>query len=243
MPCAFRPAAVAVCLLVVSVCAAAEGVEVLNTDSFYRWDRLERLPCIDRSHADADPAPDGKRRIVGGEIIDAPVRPAETTTDWASPDHDDADWPRTRARWLENLAFKGFDTGTVRLRGRFVCDDPRQVRSLKLSAELLGGMVVYLNGREVARAHVPAGQAGPPADPYPDAAWATSRAKAKAAAAARPRTLEAELPPKALRKGTNVLAVAVHRSDYHPSATAWNRKNRQLHWLPCGLRQGGRAHV
>ena len=44
------------------------------------------------------------------------------------------------------------------MRGKFAVGDPSRVRGMTLSAEYRGGIVVYLNGREVARGTFPKGK-------------------------------------------------------------------------------------
>ena len=55
------------------------------------------------------------------------------------------------------------------LRGRFHVQDPTRVRDLSLTVEYRGGVVVTLNGKEVARGHMPGGEVktGTLADDYP----------------------------------------------------------------------------
>ncbi|MGQ9662076.1 MAG: hypothetical protein ACUVWX_07040 [Kiritimatiellia bacterium] len=47
--------------------------------------------------------------------------------------------------------------GTILMRGRFVVTDPTAAGDLNLAMEYRGSAVVYLNGREVARVHMPPG--------------------------------------------------------------------------------------
>jgi hypothetical protein len=102
------------------------------------------------------------------------------------------------------------------MRGKFTVTDPGSVRSLKLSAEFRGGMVVYLNGEEVGRRHMAPGGKGfeALAEQYPVEAYASrDKDSDKAVAALRYRRLEAlPLPLEKLRKGLNVLALAIHRA-------------------------------
>ncbi|KKK52731.1 hypothetical protein LCGC14_3101960, partial [marine sediment metagenome] len=57
--------------------------------------------------------------------------------------------------------------------------------------------------------------------------------------ATRYRTLDAaDLPLKALRKGVNVLAIEVHRSDYHPKAATYTTRKSKQAWLPCAVVDG-----
>ena len=101
----------------------------------------------------------------------------DPATNWEQPDFDDSAWPvqrvpacteRPQEMWDQPLTVR-------RLAGRirFEVPDPAAVRSLKLSAAYKGGMVVYLNGQEVARKHVAAGTLKPDdfAEAYPKGAY------------------------------------------------------------------------
>jgi len=171
-------------------------------------------------------------------------------TDWMRPGYNDRDWPRARGPFQGRARVM---TGLICLRGRFAVADPNAVKALHLSMTYRGGAVVYLNGREVVRVDLPEGPITPatPARPYPDEAFVGSDgrslphpAKAKqeqARYAKRVRRIgPVELPTKALRSGANVLAIELHRSDFHPAAmTWWNTPDymygRPLDWNPIGL--------
>jgi len=135
------------------------------------------------------------------------------------------------------------------LRGKFTVEDPAQVKSLTFSAAYRGGVVVYLNGQEVGRANVPKPaqpDAAPPAEAYPDEIYYTPDGKptwlldkavpAEPAALElfnkRIRTATIPLATAALRKGTNVLAVAVHRAPYSEKA---EREGMRTGWSACGV--------
>ena len=193
------------------------------------------------------------------EAVDAPP-PAG----WTGPDFDDADWPRVAGRRLENLLFvrQSMDMGSdsladffrqalVCLRGKFHVADPAAVEGLRLTASYRGGIVVYLNGTEIARQDLPAGPLTPaaPATAYPPSAWLTADGKAlpepaRAPAdsddarriASRDRHLApVPLPARLLRKGVNVLAVEIHRSDFDPAAGAYLRKYTRAAWNTLAL--------
>ncbi|MFH0980152.1 MAG: glycoside hydrolase domain-containing protein [Planctomycetota bacterium] len=187
---------------------------------------------------------------------------------WAKPEFDDLNWPRASAPfigWRGHARWYSYHgEGLLCLRGRFEVKDPAAVRKLTLSARYHGGMVFYLNGKEVLRGHMPAGEITPetPAEPYPaeayvDAAgkllthdlghfdgWeakqpgAPDRADVVARLARRDsrELTAAELPVKDLRKGVNVLAVELHRSAYRPEALKWQeRKQFTMDWEHIGL--------
>ncbi len=89
--------------------------------------------------------------------------------DWAQPDFDDWDWwrtpgpffgPGTYGRWGQVGRGERMPYGLalVCVRGRFRVTNPARVKDLRLSLAFRGGVVVYLNGKEVARSHLPDGE-------------------------------------------------------------------------------------
>ena len=151
---------------------------------------------------------------------------------WMQPEFDDSAWVRAHGpfgvRWWygSDLWTPGnpAELGAICLRGKFHCTVPKHLKDLKLSLEYHGGVVVTLNGQEVARGHLPDGEVAPDAEaePYPAEAYVRPDGKllhfndAKGFAerfAKRVRRLsDVALPIAALRSGVNVLAIAVHRA-------------------------------
>ena len=175
-PVTFVAAAVLVCAASAPPSGTAkipdEAVTILDcTGTYWRWMKASR-PAVVAAEGGA-----AERVTIAGKTIDAatagrtdPPLPAE----WAQPDFDDTSWPRTAGRWLDKLVFirtsMNMHTGTVAaycsnavlcLRGRFAVTDPAAVEALYLSLTYRGGAVVYLNGKEVARRHLPAGKLTP----------------------------------------------------------------------------------
>ncbi|HUU42897.1 MAG TPA: hypothetical protein VMX57_03910, partial [Planctomycetota bacterium] len=124
------------------------------------------------------------------------------------------------------------------LRGKFGVTDPTAVRGLKLTLAYHGGVVVCVNGKEVGRADMAAAGSGVDAlaKDYPRSAFLRADgspimsefsikqdrdAEAIPAWKSRLRRVEIPIPAGALRKGTNVLAVAVHRAAYLPEVREW----------------------
>ena len=154
------------------------------------------------------------------DVTDTPPPPAG----WRDAEFDDHLWARSSLVWANGLACGRFACDSFCLRGRFEVTDPRAVRELTLKISYRGGVVVHLNGREVARGHMPGGDParGGPAEPYPASAWTPSAGDAE-----RGRELgPVRLPTDALRKGVNVLAVEVRRSDYDPAAIVCLQKGK-----------------
>lgn len=175
---------------------------------------------------------------------------------WMAPDLDDTSWPRRRGTigplqgYGQTLAspVSGTEWGDLwnspspawtRLicaRSKFRVDDPAAAKGLKVSVSYYGGAVVYVNGRELARAHLPVGDltfdtlaARYPQDAYlrPDGKQLSPGNDAQSGFDSkefadrfglRVRRLEAEIPVEFLRKGVNVMAVGVYRAPYDEAA-------------------------
>ena len=202
--------------------AAPAGRAALDTHSQWRcwfvwgrelvqWDSGEVTACeMVRK--------EGLKKVEGGPALSAP--PAEG---WAAADFDDTDWvlspgPIKHGDYRRDLA-------GLYLRGRFEVPDPGACGGLKLSVSYRGGAVVYVNGKEVARGHLPAGELKPDAlaEAYPKDAYLDpdgsllvvnwkGESKAPERVRMRTRPLPVEVPASALRKGVNVLAVEIHRA-------------------------------
>jgi hypothetical protein len=111
---------------------------------------------------------------------------------WAALDFDDSAWPklevnqpawRPRLQWAALNARGGNDAkygpggvlegNLVCLRGTFEVTDPAKVTDLQLTLGYFGGAVVYVNGVELQRGHLPAGRLtfDSLATRYPDEAY------------------------------------------------------------------------
>ncbi len=185
---------------------------------------------------------------------------------WTQPDFDDSNWFRSPGPFTGKSILNNYYmpremrlmSGCLALRGKFRVDNPAAVTGLTLSLEFRGGVVVYLNGEEIARAYLPEGKLSPqtPATSYPPRTYVTSKRKLissyksaisraiksgdkdlAARIAGRERKLgPVKIPAKLLRKGVNVLAVANHSSDYQPPAAKWGRAKGCKHgWYHLGI--------
>ncbi|MFO7900762.1 MAG: hypothetical protein R6V58_17095 [Planctomycetota bacterium] len=211
------------------------------------------------------------------------VRSPPPPPNWMQPGFDCSSWPRRRRPLLTRGA--PIQAAAVRLacfRSRVVIGDPARVKRLRLTVVYRGGVVVYVNGHEIARGHLPDGRIAPgtPGETYPLAAHVlppakigklvredtkpfgeitgpfpgptvhvrnlakrgdipgelvpdvTTRFSGNAWLGYFPITRDEwntlrrrrdrelgpiEIPGRLLRKGANVLAVEIHRSDYHPA--------------------------
>lgn len=182
---------------------------------------------------------------------------------WTEPDFDDHAWGRypgpfaggTRghANW-----YRSDGTSLICLRGRFEITDPAKIKKLTLTANYWGGLIIYLNGKEIARGHMPKGEIAPDtlAELYPREAYVDAKGKlvmgnattailekkgekelAARVALRTARKIKAmTLPTELLRKGVNVLALEVHRSGFRPArlkdARRWGRGGA---WEHMGL--------
>ncbi len=171
-------------------------------------------------------AEESKPRRKGKDGEPSPFPPP----DWMEPDFDDSHWGRYHDELGELLGgyghWQSLDSALLCLRTRFGISDPAAVNDLKLTVAYRGGVVVYVNGRQVARNHMPAGPIEPLtlAEDYPPAAYYRPDADARLPRSGRPakeltdryemriRRLTAEIPRDLLRRGSNVLAIEIHRT-------------------------------
>lgn len=189
--------------------------------------------------------------------------------EWTAPDFDDSGWLLRRGREFvtgdgrlmtyttldaTSAHLRGGDpfieqVGLVCQRGKFRVADRSKISKLALSLAYRGGFVACLNGREVARSHLPAERIGPTtcAEDYPLAAWLYAEGKEKgkylnafdkqAPWHLRERSFgPVALPLEAVRQGDNVLSIELHRSNYHPAiAEVTGRYGWQRRWSTVGL--------
>ncbi len=205
--------------------AKAERVTVLNDFSSWRMFHLLRPPVVDV---------DGKAELhrLGTDWLNSetPQPPAG----WNQTKFDDSTWLRTTARG-------GCQTPLLArqyIRGKFYVLDPEAVTDLSLSLAYHGGAIVYLNGREIARRHLPQGDINQDslAEAYPLESYVTQSgdfiavpgtyiargrkatsidADSKARVAGRVRRLDNLKITSGLVKGVNVIAIELLRAPYH----------------------------
>jgi hypothetical protein len=136
---------------------------------------------------------------------------SQAPTGWEQPRFDDARWTRGRAPFgfgLRDAAGTGFTATKGRegirvgyFRKQFNVVDRAIVRSLRLRLRYDDGAVVYLNGRELHRANLPAGPV-----------TASTLALREVVGAAEDAFFPVDIPAELLREGSNVLAVSVHQA-------------------------------
>ena len=153
-------------VLLCSRASAADGTSrtILDTSGFWRIHYMLRPPVV--------------QTAAGLQTVEQPRclwLNRDTTPppdDWRSVEFDDSSWwrspgavfPVRRLEWLKrpdlDFGFSDLDYSTVYLshlamRGKFAVPDPARAGDLSLSLAYRGGAVVYLNGKEVARAICP----------------------------------------------------------------------------------------
>ena len=98
----------------------------------------------------------------------ARLRTGLPPADWMEAGFDDGDWPRQRRIFSATCQVR-----RAFFRTRFELPDPLPATPLHLEATYRGGIRVFLNGKEVARGHLPQGELGPEVagDEYPAAAY------------------------------------------------------------------------
>jgi hypothetical protein len=224
------------------------GTVILDTLSVWRIHQTLKPPVIQLD--------DGLRPITSTyQWLDRETD--AVPADWTRPEFSDGDWLRGGARAASRTPY----LANLCLRARFEVTDPQQVKGLNLALTYYGGAIVYINGQELARGHLPNDGTPALADGYPVDAFVTVDGKMLPAPAwvmekhpkglaARARTLaNVAIPSKLLRKGVNVLAIEIVRSPYHKILD--EKKNQggdkkelanrncpyELTWNTCELRR------
>jgi len=136
--------------------------------------------------------------LASGERVDLKIAwlnfvtpaPAEN---WHRPDFDDGTWHRGPV----TLACKSALVSRLCLRGKFTVTHPSAVKGLSLSAAYHGGLIVWVNGKELRRQHVAAGAA-----------------LAEGPAGEKRDLTDLAIPVDRLRKGVNVIGLEILRAPY-----------------------------
>ncbi len=235
-----------------------DAIVVLSDQSFWRFHAAWRTPAT---------VADGKYDLGGGYSVgesgtrwirDSFTRPTPPPPpDWTATDFDDSHWARHVGPPFAGYGYgKAPEVYLLCGRLRFGVSDPARAGQLALKLTYRGGVVVYLNGEEVARGHMPRAKIEPLtlAADYPQEASFGPHGRALPPVAEnrepradllehyrkRFRSLGVDLPADLLYKGTNVLAVEVHRAAL-PAAhmadanSGWNPAVGKNAWGTCGV--------
>ena len=188
---------------------------------------------------------------------------------WTAVDFDDQGWTRLAGpffpsqgwaytKQVDDAGFCGYEStdpnlAAICLRGKFTVTDPATAGDLKLSVAYRGGVVVYLNGREIARASIPNAEKARGiealAEDYPREVFVKEDGKPIHAAGGDQQKYFAQLqrrirqlenvvvPGSLLRKGVNVLAIEAHRAPYHEATYGRTDRGRGylLDWCTVGV--------
>ena len=223
---------------------------VLDTTGFWRCHFMWKTEQVRRADghsrfATLSRASRGRRKIKDASRVTSTAPPAPG---WTAPAFDDRTWARARGPFYTRATRK---LAVLNVRGKFRVDDLAKAGPLQLGLVYRGGAVVYMNGTEVARGHLPAGALVPDsvAEPYPPAAYTNPDGELlrwvgfgdpdayKDRFARRDRALTATVPAAMLRKGVNVLAIQVHRAPTDELLYTAKFKNayRYSLWAMVGL--------
>ncbi|MBN2584371.1 MAG: hypothetical protein JXL80_15020, partial [Planctomycetes bacterium] len=248
--------AVAACLLGLAVCSSVaqtasdeKPVVVLDTSSAWRTYTVLKPPVVDY---------DGKMKPITSLYPWVDRETALAPEGWTTRGFADEAWLRGNAQAGPHSPY----ASNLYLRARFEVTDPAQVKDLKLSVIYHGGAIVYVNGQEIARNHLAkdAKEATAVAESYPKGVFVLDNGEIivdnwaykgpKEAITGRDRQLDVSVPPAALRKGVNVLAIQVIRAPYDKSvAEYWDKSKRKdtrelgdpelpydFNWYTCELK-------
>ncbi len=216
-------------ILATGLAAAGEsGVTVLDESSLWRYHLTwcsEQVKLKSGETVFADGIMPVRRAKVAGKHtilltkMAKPRRTAPPPAGWKTPEFDDSGWPRYR--WRLGRAHRS--TSMLCLRARFQVERPAD---LKLSLGFRGGAAVFVNGKELKRAHLPKSklESGALAEDYPREAYLNPEGfllrrgfgdPKKYAENFKKRLRRIDslvVPASALKKGLNVVAIQMHRA-------------------------------
>jgi len=244
--------AVALMLTVLSGTAVGQGASpavapdrtvVLDTTSTWRLHSTLKSPVIQSAGR-------GRPLATDWHWLDCETPPPPA--DWREPEFDDSTWQRGLARMGPRTPY----LARLCMRGKFTVTDPAKVRGLSLSVGYHGGAIVYVNGKEIARSHVPAdARDGTLADAYPVEAFVAGDGKLITWDRRKPRpegetgrrlslrrrTLaDVAVPGALLRRGVNVLEIEIVRTAYPEAVAAKGDPQKakipyDLRWFTCQI--------
>jgi len=225
------------CISVLSAAdlASAADVTVIDQQTAFRYRTVLHPPVVGRGGKIDAGAKVGDNWVLRGGGVSSPL----PDSGWIMPQFDDAEWS-SQSGPLSGGYGNSRPAGMALLcvRARFEVREPQRA-DLQLSLRYRGGAIVYLDGQEIARGYLPSGKIGPLtlAEDYPREAFVTPDGEALLPNygrndppadvlpryQSRIRKLQIELPPEVLRKGTNVLAIELHRTAIPPELPPFGR--------------------
>jgi Glycoside hydrolase 123, catalytic domain len=234
------------CLTGDSKAATATGGRViLDSNSYCRWHIFLAKPDVQTAKGSQQQEPlKGKEVCPPYRSVDRLASP-QAAQGWEQANFDDTSWQRSKAKDLKLLAFRRYSTHSLRIRYRIFVTDPSSAGDLSLNIEYKGGVVIYLNGKELARNHLPKGKLSLEtlAEIYPDDVFLDSEGKVipnnysigrkpvkiksqlQARVARRLRRIEpVKISGSRLRKGVNVIAVELRRAKYPAVMKKWFKR-------------------
>jgi glycosyl hydrolase family 123 len=189
-------------------------------------------------------------RSVKMVVVKASTRSPLPPDAWRSPEFDDGTWPRRR---LAVASTRAREHSLICARAQFRVGDPARLADATLSISYRGGVVVYLNGVELTRSHLPKGKINPDtrSDDYPKEAYLNPKGflmrmgwgdpgRYKDRFAKRTRAVkDFAIPAAKLRKGVNTLALELHRPAtdmiLHTGKAEKYNSHRWTWWATLGL--------
>jgi hypothetical protein len=193
---------------------AKPDVQVVVLDHLSPWRTFQMLkPPVIKFDDGLKPVLSTLTDWINRDTVAAPAN-------WATAEFDDSTWARGVLFVFSASDFATPYRARLYQRAYFEVTDPAQVTDLKLSVEYVGGAIVYVNGQEVTRGNVAAGDNVDLAEPGLD-----SRKLANVAISA-----------KFLHKGANVVAVEIVRAPYDkPADSAKDPKESAARGTPYTL--------
>lgn len=228
-----------------------QPIEVLSDHTLLRTWMVFRTPVVIGS--DGEFKEPFTPEMKGGELIKHEIGQYQSPLPddaWRSADFDDSGWKRERVpvekqnesanRQLTAL-HSATPSAMICARAKFMVDDPAKVGDLRLALAYVGGVAVFVNGKEVTREHLPDGELRPDtlAEQYPDDLYITADGKSMQHVTEHWKAYKRDeerfdrryrhrkdvvIPASMLQEGLNVLGLQLHRAPVHEAATAVARK-------------------
>jgi hypothetical protein len=202
-----------------------DTVTVLDNNSLWRHFQVQRCAYVRTDDGKLEPwdlQPLTGRQHTWPTLDPKPATSTVPSTlppaNWAGLTMDDSTWPRVRlpspiphynaGHMGERPQHREGATAALLVRGKFEVKNPAAVKSCRLSVDYLGGVVVYVNGKEALRRHVPGDKPDllALAEDYPKEVFGSDACDRYAR--------EISIPVALLRPGVNVVAIEVHAAPY-----------------------------